>query len=160
MVSSLIGTDALCMPTASWWTSLPFLATMTTAPRKLPSATSFFSAALIFASRCDDMPTVSGFAAGSGGCGAASAANERISASHASVARDAQLRFMVCSSTYTHLQRRFPRSSATGLAQSCSATVRAGSSGADLAAAEYVALIPYDPYDEPRRSVAQDAAVS
>src|SRR5205807_5495262 len=56
-----------------------------------------------------------------------------------------------------HLQRRFPRSRAIGLVQSCSATVRAGSSGAGPPAAEDVTLIAYD---ESRRSVAQDAAAS
>src|SRR5439155_23555807 len=57
------------------------------------SPSPIIGAARIFAIRCDDMPTVSGLATGSGGCGAASAANERISASHA--ARDARLQFMV-----------------------------------------------------------------
>ena len=58
---------------------------MTTAPRKLPSSASFFSAAVIFARRCDDMPTSSGLASGSGVdvCATASAANDNAAANHA-----------------------------------------------------------------------------
>src|SRR5262245_12293718 len=67
---------------------------MTTAPRKLPSATSFLSAALIFASRCEDMPTLSGVAAVSGGAVCASAVNETTNASETSAARADQLRSM------------------------------------------------------------------
>src|ERR1041384_3806864 len=93
-VSSLMGVEGVCMPTASCETSLPFLATITTAPRKLPSATSFFSAAPTLASRCEDMPTVSGCAVGSGGVVAARAANETTSASQTSAARAVHVLFM------------------------------------------------------------------
>src|SRR5919197_968638 len=75
--------------------SFPFLATITTAPRKLPSSTSFLSAAPIFASRELDMPTDSGFATGSGGLDAASAANETRSASETIAPRVLSVRFMV-----------------------------------------------------------------
>src|SRR3954469_3299414 len=68
---------------------------MTTAPRKLPSATSFLSAAPTFVRRCDDMPTVSGCAVGNGGVVAASAANEAASASQTSTARAVHVLFMV-----------------------------------------------------------------
>src|SRR3954471_19259086 len=53
---------------------------MTTAPRKLPSSTSFFSDWLIFASFCEDMPTSSGLASGSGCAPRLQAANARMNA--------------------------------------------------------------------------------
>src|SRR5262249_36047452 len=148
MESSAIGFEAVCMPMASWWTSLPFRATSTTAPRKRRSAIAFLKTGPILASRCEDIPTDSGFATGSGGGEAAGAASEGASASETSTERANATSFTV-SSSQNRPRRHYAPATSIKSRFDCG-TEHGGTDHGECLAVNCSHVRPWPPLDESR----------